>query len=257
MNRTTWHGAAAVWALTIFLVSSVALAQQGGGGFRRGGGFGGLGGGGVVGLVMREDVQQELQLVDEQQEKVNAVSEETRNRIQEEFRDVFSQMQDLDEEERQERLDEIRQRIEKINSDMEKRLKKVLMPHQFDRLKQISLQTRIQQMGAEALTSGELAETLGLTDAQREKLERRQAEVQEELQEKMRQLRLEARDKILAVLTPEQRAKVESLMGDQFDLAEQPGFGGRGGFNIRFGNRGGGRGGDDGDRRRGGRRGGF
>jgi Spy/CpxP family protein refolding chaperone len=216
-----------------------AVAQRGGGGFR-GGGFGGpFGGGGLVGLAMRDDVQQELQLVDEQQEKVAEVVDETRNKMRDELRDLFSQMGDLSDEERQERFAEIRSKAESINAAMEKRLKKVLLPHQFDRLKQIDLQARIQQGGAAALTSGERGETLGLTAAQREKLEQRAEEVQQELQEQIRQLRIEARAKILAVLAPEQRAKLESMMGDQFDALDQgPGFGGPGGRGGRGGFRG-------------------
>ena len=44
------------------------------------------------------------------------------------------------------------------------------MPHQFDRLKQIDLQSRIQRGGAAALTEGELADTLGLTESQRDQI---------------------------------------------------------------------------------------
>ena len=189
-----------------------------------------------MGLVSREEVQQELQLVDEQQEEVAAIADEVRTEMRDEMREVFSQMRDLSDEERRERFDEIRSRLESVNADMEKRLKKVLLPHQYERLKQIDLQTRLQQQGVVALTGGQLAETLGLSDEQREKLERRAAEVQQELQEKIQQLRVEARNKMLDVLTAEQRAKLESLMGDQFAMPDQ-GPGRRGGFG---GNRGGG-----------------
>ena len=210
MDRSQFRVAATLLLSAVnVLVSDSVLAQPGGGRGFGGGGFGGpggFGGGGMLGLVMRDDVQQELQLVDEQLEKVSGVADEMRDQMREELGDLFAQMRDLDDEERQERFAEIRERVESINADMEKRLKKLLLPHQFDRLKQISVQTRVQQMGAAALTSGELAETLGLTNAQREKLEQRQEEVQQELQEQIRQLRLEARNKILQVLTAEQRA---------------------------------------------------
>jgi Spy/CpxP family protein refolding chaperone len=241
-----------VTAVSVMLcvLTAGALAQRGGGGGFRGGGFGGpggfrgpFGGGGLVGLAMRDDVQQELQLVDEQQEKVAEVVDETRNQMRDELRDLFSQMGDLSDEERQDRFDQIRSKVEAINASMEKRLKKVLLPHQFDRLKQIELQARIQQRGAAALTSGELAEALDLTEAQREKLEQRAEEVQQELQEQIRQLQVEARNKILAVLLPEQRAKLDSMMGDQFDSLDQiPGFGGPGGRGGRGGFRGASRG---------------
>lgn len=225
-----------------FLAGGMLLAQPGGG--QRGpggpGGPGGLlGGGGILNLVQRDEVQQELQLIDEQRDKLEAVVDDARQRIGDEMRDMFSQMGNLSNEERQARFEDVRARLEKLNKESESELKKVLLPHQFDRLKQISVQQRVQQQGANALTSGDLAEALDLTDEQREKLEKRAAEVQQELQDKIAQLRLEARDKMLDVLTPEQRAKLQSLMGDSFALRDggfgPGGFQGRGGQGGFFG----------------------
>jgi Spy/CpxP family protein refolding chaperone len=211
------------------LCPSAIYAQPGDGGFRDGpgGGFGGpFGGGGMLGLVMREEVQQELQLVDEQRDQVMDAADTARDQLREEMRDLDNQSRDLSEEERRQRFDEIRGRAEAMNADLEGKLKKVLLPHQFERLKQIDVQVRVQQRGASALSSGDLAEALSLTDEQREKLEKRAEEVRQELQEKMRQLQAEARDKMLDVLTAEQRAKLEQLMGDIFELREDPRSGG-------------------------------
>jgi hypothetical protein len=188
-----------------------------------------------LGLVMRDEVQQELQLVAEQLEKVQTLADEAREQIGSEMRDMFRQMRDLDEEERRARFGEIQARMQELNGELEGKIKKVLLPHQFERLKQIEVQARIQRGGAEALTSGELAEALNLTDQQRERLEARAAEVQQELQDKIAQLQLEARNKMLDVLTAEQRAKLDSLMGDAFAVRDEaPGGFGRG---FRFGRR--------------------
>jgi Spy/CpxP family protein refolding chaperone len=239
MKRNLLTVVALLATCSALLTPSLLWAQPGGP--QRGpggpGGPGGLlGGGGILNLVQREEVQQELQLVDEQRNKLEDFVADARQRFGDELRDMFAQMRDLSEEDRQAQFDKIRARVEKLNKESEGDLKKILLPHQFDRLKQISVQQRVQQQGAAALTTGELAETLNLTDEQREKLERRSAEVQQELQEKIAQLRLEARNKMLEVLTPEQRTKLQSLMGDAFALPEG-GFGpggfqgrGRGGF---------------------------
>jgi Spy/CpxP family protein refolding chaperone len=227
-----------------FLSAGVLLAQPGGPPRGPGGP-----GGSLLLLAAREDVQQELQLLDEQRNKIDDVIADARERIGNEMRDMFRQMADLSPEERRERFQDIRTRMEDLSKEAEKDLEKALLPHQFARLKQISVQQRIQMQGAGALTSGDLAEALNLTDAQREKLEQRAAEVNKELQEKIAQLRLEARNKMLDVLTAEQRAKLDAMMGDGFAL--QDGFGG--GFRGRRGRGGffgGGRGG--GDRGRGG-----
>lgn len=235
MNRIL---ALAVVSVAVFATHPSQLLAQPGGPPRGPGGFGGpggfFGGGGMLALIQREDVQQEIQLIDEQRDKLEDVVADARQRIGDEMRDAFAGMQDLSNEERQERFQEIRTRFEKLTKESDADLKKVLLPHQFDRLKQISVQQRIQQQGSSALTSGDLAETLDLTDEQREKLEQRAEEVQRELQEKIAKLRLEAREKMLDVLTPEQRTKLNSLMGDGFALRDAgfpPGGGQfRGGF---------------------------
>jgi Spy/CpxP family protein refolding chaperone len=144
-------------------------------------------------------------------------------------------MQNLSDDERAAKFGEIRTKIEALSAESEKQLSKVLLPHQMERLKQIDLQTKIQYRGASALTSGDVAKALNLTDEQREKLEKRAAEVQEELQAKIKQLQADARKKMLDVLTPGQQAQLEKLMGQQFDLPDQNngnrfrGRGGRGG----------------------------
>ena len=189
----------------------------------------------MIGLVARDEVQQELQLVDEQKDKVRGIADEMRNKVRDQMRDAFSQAQNLSDDERQAKFGEIRTKMEALSAETEKQLDKVLLPHQLERLKQIDLQTKLQTRGSSALTSGDVAKALNLTDEQRDKLEKRAAEVQEELQTKIKQLQADARKKMLDVLTPDQQAQLDKLMGQQFDLPAQNyggrfrGRGGRGG----------------------------
>jgi Spy/CpxP family protein refolding chaperone len=231
MHRLShWRWSSALSFALLLCVSASAQPPGGPGGF--GGPFGG---GGMLGLIMRDEVHQELQLVDEQVDQITTIAEEARDQMRNEIRELFGQMRDLSDEERRARFGEIREQFEAMNAELEGRLKKVLLPHQFERLKQIDLQVRVQQRGASALTTGELAEALQLSDEQRAKLEKRAEEVQQELRDKMRELQLEARNKLLEVLTPEQRAKLEEMMGDAFQLQDDGRRFGRGGF---FGGRG-------------------
>jgi Spy/CpxP family protein refolding chaperone len=199
------------------------------------GGPGGFGGGGLIGLIARDEVQQELQLVDEQKDKVRGITDEMRTKAREQMQGMFSQMQNLSDDERRAKFGEIRTKIEALSADTEKQLDKVLLPHQMERLKQIDLQSKLQSRGASALTSTDVAKALNLTDEQRDKLEKRAAEVQEELQTKIKQLQADARKKMLDVLTPDQQAQLDKMMGQQFDLPDQNyggrfrGRGGRGG----------------------------
>ncbi|HEX5470401.1 MAG TPA: hypothetical protein VFW73_00860, partial [Lacipirellulaceae bacterium] len=121
----------------------------------------------MLGLAMRPEVQQELQLVDEQKDKIQSITDDMRNKVRDQMRDLFSQMQNLSQDERRAKFGEIRDKFEAINADYEKQLNKVLLPQQLERLKQIDLQSKIQQRGASALTSGDVAKALNLTDEQR------------------------------------------------------------------------------------------
>jgi Spy/CpxP family protein refolding chaperone len=221
-------------------VPTLVFAQPPGGG-RGGPGFF-FGGGGLTALVGREDVQQEIQLVDEQRDKVMDIADQAREEMRDEMRGMFEEMRDLSDEERRARFGDIRAKMEEMNAGVEAKLQKALLPHQLQRLKQIDLQQRMQQRGEGGLSSRTVAEALDLTDEQREKLEQRAEEVRQELQDKIRQAQTEAREKMLDVLTPEQKAKFEELMGDTFEMQDDNRFGR--GFRGRDD-----RGGRDGDRR--------
>lgn len=228
-----------VVVLVILIGASQAAAQPqpGGppgppGGFGGPGGPGGFGGGGILGLAVRDEVQQELQLVDEQKDKLRTIADSARDKVRDEMRGMFEQMRDLGDEERRAKFDEIRTKFDALNADFEKDLEKVLLPHQMERLKQIDFQNKIRQRGSQAITGGDVAKALNLSDEQREKLEKRAAEVQEEMQTKIRELQADARKKMFDVLTPDQQAQLRKMIGDNFDLRDQ-GFGG--GFRGRPG----------------------
>jgi len=251
MNRSTFSRLCGALVFVALLAPSLVYSQPPGGGGP--GGRGGFGGGGLIGLLTRDEVQQEIQLVDEQRDKVMKVAEEAQENMRQEMRGIFEQMRELSDDERRERFGEVRSKMEQMNAEVETQLKKALLPHQLERLKQIDLQVRMQQRGEGGLSSRTVAEVLELSDEQREKLEKRAEEVRQELQEKVRQAQAEAREKLLDVLTPEQKAKLEELTGDAFQLPEDNRFGGRGGFRgrgERDGDRDGDRGNDRGRERR-------
>jgi hypothetical protein len=230
MNRSMFLQLCRSLILAATVGPAVGLSQPPGGGGP--GGFGGFfGGGGLVGLAMREDVQQEIQLVDEQLDKVREVAEEAGGEI----RGMFEGFRDLSDDERRERFGEIRTKMEEMNAETEKKLAKALLPHQLQRLKQIDLQIRVQSRGEGGLSSRAVADALELSDEQREKLEQRAEEVRKELQEKIRQAQAEAREKMLDALTPDQKAKWQELTGEAFQMTDENRFFGRGGFRGRAG----------------------
>jgi hypothetical protein len=253
ISRSFWAAMVVVFCV-VAIVATPSWAQPGGGrgGFGGGrggfGGPGGFGGGDMAGLLRNESVQKELELLDDQIEELQGLAESQR----ESFRDAFQGLQDLS---REERMAKFREVMEKNREEQEKQIGKVLLPHQMKRLKQIQFQQRTRGgIGRVAGNEG-LSNELGITEAQREKLQQKAQEVEEEIRAKLNELREQAQAELLSVLTPAQQAKWKELAGEPFEMqftppqrgaGGQPGnFGGRGGFG---GQRGGGQQGNQGRR---------
>jgi len=178
----------------------------------QGGGF--RGGGGSLWLLRDEQIRKELDIVPEQEEKLKALGE----KIREQMRQNWSGMRDLEPEERRERMEKMREQWRQQQAELSKEVEGVLLRHQLERLKQIQLQMQVQRGGtAGALSSDQVAELLGITEQQKEKLREVRAEVEKEMREKIEEIREEARQKLLQVLTPEQRAKLEKALGEKFE----------------------------------------
>src|SRR5262249_28594448 len=141
----------------VAMAATPVLAQ------RPGGGLGGFGGG-VLFLLGQKSVHQELKLSDEQIKQVKELADKQR--------ESFQGLRDLSPEERRTK----RQEMNKANNEA---VDKILKPEQFNRVKQISLQ----QQGARAVLTDEVAKTLKITDDQKEKLREIQMKSFEEMRE--------------------------------------------------------------------------
>lgn len=111
-----------------------------------------------------------------------------------------------------------RERLKEFRDELAKEIDNILLPHQRRRLDEISLRMKMKQRGTSgSLVDTELAKTLSIDDAQKERIRRRAAEVQKELEEKIAKLREEAREEILDELTPAQQRQLKDLLGSDFD----------------------------------------
>jgi Spy/CpxP family protein refolding chaperone len=216
----------AVLSAALLVVGSSSLFAQGG---RPpfGGGFGGPGGdtGAVFFLIQDENVRKDLELVEDQVTKIREIG----RKMFEGGREQFQGLRDLSEEEREKKMTEIRENMQKRATELQAEVNNVLLPHQRERLKQISLQSRLRRGNtSDAIASDTIAKELGITDEQKEKLKAAQEEAQKEMQEKLTKLQEELKAKVLKVLTAEQRAKFEKMVGEKIEFSST-GFGGRGG----------------------------
>jgi Spy/CpxP family protein refolding chaperone len=199
-----------VLALAIVVLASRGVFAQRGQG--RGSGAGGFGPSNLM-LLSQESVQSELKLSEDQVKKVDEQLAKQR--------EAMAGLRDLDQQERRTKLQEQLKANDAVVTG-------VLNDAQAKRLKQIMLQQR----GPAALADAELAETVGLTSAQKEKIqsiqqtaqEERRAQFQggggggdrEEMRKKLEAARTATNEKITALLTPEQKDKWKAMTGEPF-----------------------------------------
>jgi Spy/CpxP family protein refolding chaperone len=268
--------------LIVAVASTTALAQQQGrqgrgrggpGGFGgRGGGFG-FGGGGLMGLLRMEEVRKEVEMIGDQEADVEKLQEELSN-ARRQGGGERPDFRNMSEAEREKFFADMRRRAEEQAKVAKQKLAEILLPHQMERLEEINLQV----LGVRALQDQEVAVKLGISAAQKQKIDatieentnaqrelmsgmfqggrggrggegvdREQMRAQfeqmrermEQMRERQEKLRKEGDAKVLAVLTPDQKTEFAAMKGEPFEMPQRGFMGGRG-----RGQRGGGEGGE-------------
>jgi len=207
-------------------------------------GMGGRGGAGnLIGLLAREEVRNEIEMMPDQVAGLRKLAERQRpERPDFDFRNASD-------EERAEFAAKMQAQQAERAADAKASLEELLLPKQFERLEQIALQAQ----GAAALMTPEVAEKLGLSkevtaamtkdmEASVEKgremmqaaMRDRDREAAGGIREKISEMRKELETKLVAHLSDEQKSKFEELKGEPFELAPMTfgdrGPGGPGGF---------------------------
>jgi len=246
--------ALAALVLTAALVEAQERGGRGGRGQGQGrGGFGagGFGGGGPLALLAIEEVQKELKITDDQKKQIETLVNEQRGAGFAGFgRGQGENLRDLSPEERQKRLEEFRKQAETRAKEIEDKVKGILNADQSERLAEL----RLQREGINALNRSEVADKLGLSAEQREKIAKLFEEnrpnfgrgggfgggrggagrgASEEERAKAAQEARERREKlnadVLGVLNDGQKAAWEEMQGKKFTFPEpQRRGGGRG-----------------------------
>lgn len=191
-------------AVTLAVAAPQAWAQARGE-RGRGGGFGP----GLIAIANQKSVQEELKVTEEQAKTITALAEKQREAMRGFGRDASP---------------EDRQKMREQATANEKALEEALQPEQFKRLKQITLQ----QQGLMAAERPDIAESLQLTSEQKTKIreigketadkmrELRDSGNREEAMSKMTELRKANQEKLMALLTDEQKSKWKELTGEPF-----------------------------------------
>jgi len=190
---------------------------------QRGRGMGRMRGFSPATIATLDEVQAELKLSDDQKTEIATINDDLRS----DMRDLFSDggPPDMDE-------------LQKLNQEATAKVDKALDAAQVKRLQEITIQVN----GASALNDPAVREQLHFTDEQTTKYEEaRDANrdamqgmgdlSREERQAKFEELRKTADDRLLAVLTPEQKTEFDAMKGAplEIDLSQLRGrFGGGG-----------------------------
>ncbi|HTU24735.1 MAG TPA: hypothetical protein VMF30_05030 [Pirellulales bacterium] len=165
---------------------------------------------GLAQLAGNKSVQEELKLTSDQVERLEKVAEEGRPRR--------SEFRDLSDEDRRKKMREFREANEK-------KVAEIVSPEQLKRLKQI----RLQLQAPWSFTSEPVEAELKLSEEQSSKIESITKESQESMQglfngasdfkaamKEAAKLRDVANEKIVGLLTSEQRDKWKELTGETF-----------------------------------------
>ena len=150
-------------------------------------------------MLRMKHVQEQLELVPEQIEKLEKIGKE----YYQQMREDWSGMADMSVEERRKKTQEIREKQQKRAEEVAEKIKGVLLDHQLKKLEEINFQSRAPSM----LRSPQTIQKLNLTEEQKDKLKK----AQEELQKKMRELQEEALKEALKVLTEEQKKELRKM----------------------------------------------
>lgn len=178
-------------------------------------------------------VAEELELVASQKSELDDLWLEIRDKVRELKRDFENAKRDAPD---QELLESATNRfatgLKECLRTEEEQLEKVLLPHQMKRLRQI----RAQYLNQTEQGAASLGEELGLTPRQLEEIRRLTGELAQEIKglvgelrgssgqdassinKKMKELRLAYKEKVLALLTDEQKEQLDELMGTTFEF---------------------------------------
>ncbi len=236
------------FAVAIALSASSLFAQGGPG--QRGGFGGGMFGNNNLMLLTNPSVQKELDIVDSQMKDLEDLQADIRSTMTE----LFEEMRGGDGGDRQQMFEKMRTKMEGKMKDMEADLGEILAPDQLRRLKQLGIQQQSRGRGGAGtglLDNDQLKKDLGITEDQEAKMREEAEKAQEELRKETAKLQQKALDRVLSVLSAEQRSQYKEMVGDPFDFGAGGGmFGGQGGRGGQGGGRGqdGGRGGQGGGR---------
>jgi RNase P subunit RPR2 len=184
----------------------------------------------AVDVVQRPFVKNEIELLEHQDDEVTRLANEYRAAIN-------NAMDDMKEKTLTQQSTFWKDFYPKKRSEMDQKVKVLLLPHQWKRLVQIVLQDRMKSGGVRylimsddiseevkqlAIPPDELDRINQIGNEANETLQKELSELRRNYMEAVRNAQLKAKQTIQSALTEEQRQKLEALLGPPLDQSITP-----------------------------------
>jgi hypothetical protein len=164
------------------------------------------------GLLNLPEIRKELDIMDAQMEQITNARTETNKQIQE---TVSKMMEGGFDPSKAKEMSEI---VRATQASLEEKISEQLLPAQVQRLKEVALRMQMKQIGTVGVLSRkDIKEALGLSDDQVKALEKKAEELEMEMKKRVEELKKKAQADLLGELNPDQRQKLEEMLGKEFD----------------------------------------
>lgn len=176
----------------------------------------------IIGTLANPKMAGELELLDEQKENIDELMKEFGQLRRDIGTDMKDQWEAAGDEERKELGKKYWRRIEDGRLEIVREMKANLLPHQIDRLEQLSAQRMMNEgKGRESagLLSDQMIGYLGIGEIQKQRIEDKSKKLKDEVTKKIQKILEDAKRELLAELNSEQKAKYEKLTGSPIDDA--------------------------------------
>jgi hypothetical protein len=178
-------------------------------------------------LGFSSELRKELEIVDDQVESVKELAQEYQKEMMDFYRgnrELQTELQDLYQsgkhEEARELSLEYQEKQREFNDGFMNKAAGTLLPHQVDRLKQISKQQRVKTMNQfqdEFGVTSALADEIGLSEQEKKRLLDAIKAARKAYYEEVEAAKKKANAVIMAALTTEQQEKLRGIIGDPYD----------------------------------------
>lgn len=170
----------------------------------------------LVDYLASPKIQEQIELSHEQKEQFNSI----RKKLNEGYTSIgkkYHQRTDVkaSKKVREEANKKFNEEVKELRSEMEEEVKETLVPHQVNLIEQLKFKMLSKMHGfAYAVSNAPFGETLKTTDEQKKELAKIKMETEKAIQEKIAEMRVAGKEKMLKALNKNQRKKIKELEGD-------------------------------------------